>query len=137
MLTIEELKNSQVGDWIWVEGLTFGEEGYYGLSAYLRISNPSPNELEDLSYLPFSRGFGTKLERLNYANYGDKWLAFKNKEEADGKSITLPYLLCASNKFACVIWRDKDGKVKKTYTMPIEEAKGVLKEKEKLCNTND
>lgn len=44
--------------------------------------------------------------------------------------IELPYLLCTSRKFACVIWRDKDGKVNKTYTMPIEEAKRFLAEKE-------
>ena len=44
--------------------------------------------------------------------------------------IKLPYLLCTSRKFACVIWRDKDGKVNKTYTMPIEEAKRFLAEKE-------
>ena len=51
-----------------------------------------------------------------------------------GDNIALPYLLCTSSKFACVIWRDKDGKVHKTYTMPTEEAKGVLKEKERLQN---
>lgn len=44
--------------------------------------------------------------------------------------IKLPYLLFTSKKFACVIWRDKDGKVNKTYTMPIEEAKRFLKAKE-------
>lgn len=44
--------------------------------------------------------------------------------------IKLPYLLCTSRKFACVIWRDKDGKVNKTYIMPIEEAKRFLAEKE-------
>lgn len=66
-------------------------------------------------------------------NRYDEPYVFADKESAEsrlnGDEIKLPYLLCTSNKFACVIWRDKDGKVKKTYTMPIEEAKGVLKEK--------
>lgn len=45
--------------------------------------------------------------------------------------IKLPHLLCTSSKFACVIWRDKDGKVNKTYTMPIDEARAFLTSKEK------
>lgn len=86
-------------------------------------------------------GVNDLFPKLDYSEY--TWLFDAISKlpylvaEIINNSIKLPYLLCTSNKFACVIWRDKDGKVKKTYTMPIEEAKGVLKEKEKLCNTND
>ncbi len=114
MLTIEELKALKVGDWIWDDTT----------KDYLYIKDKTDELLLCL--------ICGQLTRRYYNTHGTKWLAYKNKEEADGKSIALPYLLCTSNKFACVIWRDKDGKVKKTYTMPIDEAKGVLKEKESL-----
>ena len=77
--------------------------------------------------------FGDKFA-YRYSDYDYMWCVYRNKEEAEGKSITLPYLLCTSRKFACVIWRDKDGKVHKTYTMLIDEAKEVLKEKERISN---
>lgn len=116
MLTIEELKDLNVGDWVWVVCCIAG--------TYATKTAQNDERLEYQTIIAQSY--------LDYADYGKTWLAYKNKEEAEGKSIALPYLLCTSSKFACVIWRDKDGKVKKTYTMPIDEAKGVLKEKERI-----
>lgn len=118
MLTIDQLKALKVGEWVWIKQ---GEKG-----CYAEIQYSDENGLNVVR--------GKFCYWMNYSDYGTKWVAHKNKEEAEGKSITLPYLLCTSSKFACVIWRDKDGRVHKTYTMPIDEAKGVLKEKEKLQN---
>lgn len=134
MLTIEQLKALQVGEWVWIsEPKTF----FGDLSSYYTKSEASNDEC--FAYdIPTEDAYDEK-ETLTweYDEYGKTWFAYRNKEEAEGKSITLPYLLCTSSKFACVIWQDKEGKVHKTYTMPIDEAKGVLKEKERICHTNE
>lgn len=122
MLTIEQIKNLAHRDWLWVVDLET-KTAMYGQILVNGIIGDS-----DCRYLCIDN----RNAEIDFSTYGTKWVAYKNKEEAEGESITLPYLLCSSRKFACVIWRDKEGKVHKTYTMPIDEAKGVLKEKERL-----
>lgn len=121
MLTIEELKSLEAGDWVYTIYIKSNIRQYHCIEK---------NESNRL--LVQDRVCCLDFVGLNYTDYGTKWLAYKNKEEAEGQSITLPYLLCTSSKFACVIWRDLDGKVKKTYTMPMHEAKGVLEEKRRI-----
>lgn len=129
MLTIEELKNLPLGEWVWI---VESENAYTTHDFHGEYCRKVPPYLDGFCYgWQGSGGF------YKYEEYSTKWLAYKNKEEAEGKSITLPYLLCTSSKFACVVWRDTEGKVHKTYTMPIDEAKGVLKEKERLCHSNE
>lgn len=124
MLTIEELKALPIGDWVWLVDIE-SEVGVYARKC--ELNDVDGEEVREVfSYQ------GIKLFAFELYDYGKSWLAYKNKEEAEGKSITLPYLLCTSSKFACVIWRDADRKVHKTYTMPIEEAKGVLEEKRRI-----
>lgn len=69
-LTIEELKALQDGDYIYI----LDEKG--GL--YCQLCDPN----DEVNY------WNRTNERLNvnfwYCNYGTKWLAYKNKEEADG-----------------------------------------------------
>lgn len=120
MLTIEELKNLPDGEYIWLVEISGMYVRKVGCTKEYIVVDAMP-----------------VFDEFKFTDYGTKWLAYRNKEEAEGQSITLPYLLCTSSKFACVIWRDTDGKVHKTYTMPIDEAKGVLKEKERLCHTNE
>lgn len=122
MLTIEQLKELPHGDWLWVVDLKTNT-AMYGQILVNGIIGDS-----DCRYLCID---GRNAE-FDFSTYGIKWTAYKNKEEAEGKSITLPYLLCTSSKFACVIWRDTDGKVKKTHTYPVQEAKAILREKEQL-----
>ena len=125
MLTIEELKELPIGEWVWIVDTSEATKENYGGSMYARKYYQSfPDKYFDCGTLG-------RLYSFNYVDYGTKWLAYKNKEEAEGKSITLPYLLCTSSKFACVIWRE-DGKVHKTHTFPIDEAKGVLEEKRRI-----
>lgn len=78
--------------------------------------------------------YPTKLEQSEYSSLFNQIseLPYVVAEIVNSNAIKLPYLLCTSSRFACVIWRDKDGKVKKTYTMPIDEARSVLSEKERL-----
>lgn len=132
MLTIEELKALPVREWVWIaQPKTF----FGDLSTYYQKSEKSDgNRFVAITWAD-EGGEETDEDLIlswDYSDYGTKWLAYKNKEQAEGKLITLPYLLCTSSKFACVIWRDTDGKVKKTYTMPIHEAKGVLEEKRRI-----
>ena len=134
MLTIEELKALPVKGWVWL----VAPKTFFGkLSSYYQKSEKS-DEKRFVAITWADEGGEETDEDLilswDYFEYGTKWLAYKNKEEAEGRSITLPYLLCTSSKFACVLWRDADGKVKKTYTMPIEEAKGVSEEKHRNQN---
>lgn len=128
MLTIEELKALPVGEWIWVKVIDKDEYHCWKCidegGLYYYIQDTGKYGLSCSVHFIF--GYD-----LLFKDYGTKWLAYKNKEEAEGKSITLPYLLCTSSKFACVIWRE-DGKVHKTHTFPIDEAKGVLEEKRKI-----
>lgn len=78
-LTIEELKSLEVGDWVWIE-LQY-ETGFYALV-----------ERRENDYIEFNsakrRGF------IAWYNYGTKWLAFKNKEQAEAKGeiVELPCL---------------------------------------------
>lgn len=131
MLTIEELKALPKCAWIWLADHTF----FGDLKAYYQKSDQSDdNRFVALTWAE-EGGEETDEDLIvswDYSEYGKSWVAYKNKEEAEGKSITLPYLLCTSSKFACVIWRDADGKVHKTHTFPIDEAKGVLEEKRRI-----
>ncbi len=78
-LTIEQLKSLEVGDWVWVTTA----DGKYG--AYGRVcerfdeDNFRTETIE--SYLVDS-----------YDTYGTKWLAYKNKEQAEAKGeiVELP-----------------------------------------------
>ena len=122
MLTVEQIKNLQHSDWFWVIDLKTKTAMYAQILVNGIVGDG------DCRYICIDN----RKAELDFSTYGTNWAAYKNKEEAEGKSITLPYLLCTSSKFACVIWRDADGKVHKTYTMPIHEAKGVLEEKRKI-----
>lgn len=73
MLTIDELKQLEKYDWVYV--VLDDHEGYYMKGVE-----------DDDEFVPsgvFSMG-------LSYSTYGIKWKAYKNKEEAEDKSITLP-----------------------------------------------
>lgn len=103
-LTIEELKALKVGDWVWIkpkseEAMCFSA-GYYKISANWF----SKNSYEYEHCVCF-----TGIEEdptLAWSNYGTKWLAWKNKEQAEtnSKTIELPCLRDIPD------FVDKDGK---------------------------
>ena len=90
-LTIEELKSLEVGDWVWIE-LQY-ETGFYALV-----------ERRENDYIEFNsakrRGF------IAWYNYGTKWLAFKNKEQAEAKGeiVELP---CNVGDYVYIIDNDR------------------------------
>lgn len=86
-LTIEELKALQDGDYIYI----LDEKG--GL--YCQLCDPN----EEVNY------WNRTDERLNvnfwYSDYGTKWLAFKNKEQAEckGEIVELPCILKSNSTY--------------------------------------
>lgn len=78
-LTIEELKKLEVGDWVWLIDKVGDTKSYWSISE---------NTNEYLFVYQECYCFGT----LNYAEYGTKWLAYKNKEQAEGKEDSIKIL---------------------------------------------
>lgn len=76
-LSIEELKALEVGDWVWIV-----REGYAIGTYYKKFCNDK-NEFTPL---------GLFDARLFYSHYGKKWIAYKNKEQAEatGEIVELP-----------------------------------------------
>lgn len=73
-LTIEELKALPVGEWIWVVSKEFSK------GIYVQIEEQS-NPISDTPLI-FFRG-GTYGVYPIYSTYGTKWVAYKNKEQAE------------------------------------------------------
>lgn len=67
-LTIEQLKALEVGDWVWYVDLRDGN------SFYLKKNCMIPSSL--CVFLG---------RNTDYSDYGAKWLAYKNKEQAEAK----------------------------------------------------
>lgn len=75
-LTIKELKSLPVGDWVWViiqQPNLEPMKGYWQKTKYTDSS-------------VFLDGRYVK-ELFNYSDYGTKWVAYKNKEQAEGAIV--------------------------------------------------
>lgn len=70
-LTIEELKALPIGDWVWI---VFGSN-HHGL--YWEIVEIGDIKID-------VRSTDERFLYLCYDGYGTKWLAYKNKEQAEG-----------------------------------------------------
>ena len=69
-LTIDELKALQVGDWVWI--IHKQVQPCYG-----KIMAKH----DDTIYFSTTEG----LQRVHWKNYGNTWLTYKNKEQAETK----------------------------------------------------
>ena len=79
-LTIDELKALKVGDWVWVEVINVPNGSFRG---YYQIR---PNaERSKLIFCGIEHDY-------SIMDYGTKWLAYKNKEQAEckGEIVELP-----------------------------------------------
>lgn len=76
-LTVEELKALEVGDWVWEDK-----------SKVYEFIKDKTNEF----LLTLCDGV---LDRHYYSDYGTKWIAYKNKEQAEtkGKIVELPTII--------------------------------------------
>lgn len=72
-LTIEELKALKAGDWVW---LVADKTKGYAYKLEPGLCSPEKEWLMLKTYYNFRRA-------LTYANYGIKWVAYKNKEAAE------------------------------------------------------
>lgn len=79
-MTIDELKTLREGDWVWVREL----------NTYVKIKEIGQDNVE-VYVSQFSIEF-MYIHTFMISTYGTKWLAFKNKEQAEAKSeiIELP-----------------------------------------------
>lgn len=73
-LTIEQLKALEVGDWVWIKDT--GDKDFCILTGYYQIKGL--NE----THIHLKQGLAVDI--IPYALYG-KWLAYKNKEQAETK----------------------------------------------------
>lgn len=69
-LTIEELRNLEVGDWVWVVNL-YRNESHYAQKVY-------GGEFDNFH-------FNTTDDEYYMSDIGQRWLAYKNKEQAECK----------------------------------------------------
>lgn len=78
-LTIEQLKSLEVGEWAWVVDKDY-KEGYYAQISY-----------QEISAVTIDSNIGG-LEEIYDSDYATKWLAYKNKEQAESKGeiVELP-----------------------------------------------
>lgn len=80
MLTVEQLKELKVGDWVW---LVQRQDKMPDICAYVEIVPISDNK-----YLRV--GVDGHIVHIPIEKYGTKWVAYRNKEEADETSTILP-----------------------------------------------
>lgn len=74
-LTIEQLRSLEVGDWVWVIDCGFG--------CYVQIIDNTND---------FVFQVAPESDYLRYEDYGEQWVAYKNKEHAEckGEIMELP-----------------------------------------------
>jgi hypothetical protein len=92
-LTIDELRNLEVGDWVWIvvldkEELTLDTQSYYRIL--------EPQAAYQKKFLMFSHD-NIKRDGLDFDTYGTKWLAYKNKEQAESEITNGSILRMLSN----------------------------------------
>lgn len=69
-LTIEELKSLKVGDWVWL--MLKDDKGYYDQIIDMWVAD---------GWMLFKKAVSMQF----YSDYGKTWLAYKNKEAAEGE----------------------------------------------------
>lgn len=109
-LTIEELKALKVGDWVWI--VISDRSCTLSPSCYYQVDHLGRNK----EYFMFC--YGGKRDGLRFSVYGTKWVAYKNKEQAEAKGeiIELP---CNVGTPCCIV---KNGQMK---VLPITSYKVV------------
>lgn len=87
-LTIEELKDIQVGDWVWISRLN---------------NNKASGYVTDINFTAkmfTCKSVNRVATTARIADYGKTWLAYKNKEmaETNGEILELPCIRPIKNK---------------------------------------
>lgn len=107
-LTIEQLKALEVGDWVWcVDTKT-------GASSYVQ----KDSKIKDY--------FCIVTLNLCYYNYGTKWLAYKNKEQAEAKGEIVELPCKIGDEAWFVVTKGKLSKIIETYVTKFQVTNDVI-----------
>lgn len=109
-LTIDELRALKAGDWVWLIDIE-KQSGYY------RQVTINDNNEKIVFYGEFTNGY------CPFETYGKKWIAYKNKEQAEckGSIVELP-----CNVGDTVYWVSCFGQLKvKEFTVVSIDAKTI------------
>lgn len=79
-LSVEELKALEVGDWVWVVDFAEQIQFYARHDEECEIVLIGESMADEWAYTT-ADSFGA----YDYSHYGDTWLAYKNKEQAECK----------------------------------------------------
>lgn len=94
-LKIDELKALQVGDWVWVVVLE-----------------------KDFDF-EMKTGYYQKISEFNFFDYGTKWIAYKNKEQAEAKGETVELPCKIGDDVYYVVAKGKNSEIVKTVVTHI------------------
>ena len=103
-LTIEELKSLKEGDWVWVV-CPWNEE----LTQYARIEKRFNSSI--CGQDTFLSGEYVHIF-LSDCDYGTRWLAYKNKEQAEGKVKQVRKEVAKEILTTLTKWNDRDTPLK-------------------------
>ena len=97
-LTIDELKSLEVGDWVYIKAFTTNISPEFDLSEsefYYRVC-----KRQDNTFFEVVGGEINVRHYLCWKDYGTKWLAYKNKEQAEAKGeiVELPCIRTIERK---------------------------------------
>lgn len=102
-LTIEQLKALPKYEWVWIKYKhedSRGEVGFYVMKQIPTIMENPDNEF-------WTVGDGCYY----YSDYGTKWLAYKNKEQAEGNWVELPCEARFSFNSFVTVYASEDGEI--------------------------
>ena len=120
-LTLKELKSLEVGEWVWIVNKE-NNKGYYAI-----ITAKCKKVFAVISALT------SDLPLHYFFDYGDKWLAYKNKEQAEGKEDEIRKVVAkeilqdlynqANNVWKAIEWTTDDIKqyAKEKYGVEVDE----------------
>lgn len=74
MLTIDELKQLRMNDWVWLEKINRPDLSTYCTHIFI------------YEKIFTAKGVRTKWYSLRFADYGKTWAVYKNKEQAESEN---------------------------------------------------
>ena len=114
-LTIEQLKALEIGDWVWISAKQPNR------AVYIQKDTKSEKRFNQLSW------------DLSYSDYGTKWLAYKNKEQAEANGDIFEFPCGLGDTVYIVSFEFMDGFVEDR----IEYTSGWIKDKKIIKNEID
>ncbi|MDE7089160.1 MAG: hypothetical protein K2O54_03490 [Prevotella sp.] len=117
-MTIEELKALPVGEWVWLKHKDYKD-------SYLRKASNNDNQFE--------------FSWFSYSDYGETWIAYKNKEEAEckGELFEFPCMRKVGEEYLIYSFYPEDFTIELYRTRSVSEAEERLGELQGLSTSNN